>query len=458
MDSDVQPRLVRGIQSRQPSNSPATRDRELLNIPKSDESRHKIADLNSNYGKRGEKPVPVASAVSRLPHLAPPVLTAYLDTNPANPRNQSTPRGYMIWLKSAGQALAREQRPDLQKQVRRELGRLAAHIRGNFAQSRGLVVFAGPDVWEELRLQVPVRDELHWGKPSLQQLAWVLDEHRVRGAVLVDPTGARFFRFWLGRVTEDEHVALSIDKSQWRIPHLVGPSTSGVSKQYGVQRNRVSAREQAQRERFASELAKRIARWMTQQEISPVVLVGEPKQIEGVRAAMAERSREQVVLLPKVLPRTSPADVQRELEPVLREWERKYEVEEVESLLSAHDPARAVLGIDETLHQLQRGRVRELVIARGLKGTARQCLNCGWVDRSGDPVCPLCGSERRSRTLRTVIPELASAFGVPMEIVAGDAATRLRDAGGIGAWLGRRKKPARMLERKTASEEARLSS
>jgi len=243
--------------------------------------------------------VPVASAVSRLPHLMPPVLTAYLDTNPANPRNQSTPRGYMIWLKSAGRALAREQRPELQKQVRRELGRLAAHIRGNFAQSRGLVVFAGPDVWEELRLQVPVRDALHWGKPSLQQLAWVLDEHRVRGAVLVDPTGARFFRFWLGRGTEDEQVALSIDKSQWRIPHLVGPSTSGVSKQHGVQRDRVSAREQAQRERFASELAKRIARWMAQQEISPVVLVGEPKQIEGVRAAMAERSREQVVLLQK---------------------------------------------------------------------------------------------------------------------------------------------------------------
>jgi peptide subunit release factor 1 (eRF1) len=118
-------------------------------------------------------------------------------------------------------------------------------------------------------------------------------------------------------------------------------------------------------------------------------------------------------------------------------------VEEVERLLSARDPARAVLGIDETLHQLQRGRVRELVIARGLKGTARQCLNCRWVDRSGDPVCPLCGSERSSRTLRTVIPELASAFGVPMEIVAGDAAKKLRDAGGIGAWLGPRKKPVR---------------
>lgn len=385
----------------------------------------------------------VDSAVSRLPHLPPPVLTAYLDTNPANQRNQSTPRGYVIWLKSAGQALAREQHPELQKQVRRQLRRIVEHVSSSVVRSRGLVLFAGPGVWEEIPLQVPVHDELHWGKPSLEQLAWVLDEHRVRGAVLVNRTGARFFRFWLGRVTEDEKVAFSIDTSSWRIPHLVGRSTSGVSKQHGVHRDRVAARERAQLDRFAAELAKRIARWIAQQEIDPVVLVGEPKEIEGVRAAMPERSREQVVLLPKVLPRTSPADVQRELEPVLREWERNHEVEKVENLLSARDPARAVVGMDETLHQLQRGRVRELVIARGLKGTARQCLKCGWVDRSGDPVCPLCGSQRRSRTLRTVIPELASAFGVPMEIVAGDAAAKLRNAGGIGAWLGQRKKPVR---------------
>jgi peptide subunit release factor 1 (eRF1) len=145
----------------------------------------------------------------------------------------------------------------------------------------------------------------------------------------------------------------------------------------------------------------------------------------------------------KVLPRTSASEVQGELEPILRDWERDYEEQEVGDLISAHNPARAVLGIDETLHHLQKGRVRELVIARGLKGNARQCLNCGWVDTTVDQVCPLCGSERRSRTLRTVIPELASSFGVPMEIVAGNAAAKLWKAGGIGAWLGTRKKPVR---------------
>jgi peptide subunit release factor 1 (eRF1) len=160
-------------------------------------------------------------------------------------------------------------------------------------------------------------------------------------------------------------------------------------------------------------------------------------------------------LVPKVFSRTSAREVQRELEPFLRDWERNYEEQEVNNLISTHDPARAVLGVDETLHQLQRGRVRELVIARGLKGNARQCVKCGWVDRTADPVCPLCGSERRSRTLRTVIPELASAFGVPMEIVAGKAADKLREHGGIGGSLGARKKPVQKIAVTAPASKAR---
>jgi len=395
--------------------------------------------------------VPVVSAVSRLPHLPPPVLTAYLDTNPANPRNQSTPRGYVIWLKSAGRALARDLRPDARKQLRKQLERVHEYLQKLTTQTRALVLFAGPDVWEAFQLQVPVHDELHWGKPSLQQMAWILDEHRLRGAVLIEGSGARFFRFWLGTVAEDEKVAFSLDTSSWRKPHLVGPSTPGVSKQHGVQRDLASARVQAQYKRFAGKVAKRVVQWSDQEQISPVVLVGEQRQIEAVLAGVPERSRERMELVPKVLPRTSASEVQRELEPILRDWERDYEEQEVEGLISAHHSALAVIGIDETLHHLQRGQVRELVIARGLKGNARQCLNCGWVDRSADPVCPLCGSGRRSRTLRTVIPELASSFGIPMEIVAGGAAEELRKAGGIGAWLGARKKPVRKVTVATAA-------
>lgn len=389
--------------------------------------------------------MPIAARIPRLAHLPAPVLTAYLDTNPANPKNQNTPPGYAIWLKSSVRELADGLSPEARKLVRQQRKRVESYLDGLTSVSRGLVLFAGPDVWEELRLQVPVHNELHWGKPSLQQMAWVLNAHRARGVVAIDRDGASFFRFWLGEVIEDKEDAFSVDRSSWRIPHLVGPATPGVHKRRGVQRDRVASRTDAQRRRFAAALARRIARWSKREQVSPVILVGERQQIGLVLAAIPEKSRGSVALAPRIISRDSPSRIQQQLEPVLEQWEQEYEKRTVKELIAAHDPARAVLGIDETLEQLQRGRVRELVVARGFKGSARQCMNCGWVSRTADSVCPLCGGQRRSRTLRTVVPELASAFGVPMEIVSGDAAQRLDKVGGVGAWLGARKKPLRRM-------------
>jgi len=50
---------------------------------------------------------------------------------------------------------------------------------------------------------------------------------------------------------------------------------------------------------------------------------------------------------------------------------------------------------------------------------------------------------RETRTLRTLLPELAGEHSVPMEVVAGAAARTLSLRGGIAGWLrtARRKSP-----------------
>lgn len=383
----------------------------------------------------------LAPALAPLPHLPPPVLTAYLDVNPANPRNQGTPRGYLSWLRSTGQALSKELPRDARKAFRAQLERIGDYLASENPGARGMVVFAGPHVWQVLPLQVEVAEELHWGKPSLQQMAWVLDEHRPRGAVLVDGSGARFFRFWLGTVSEDEPAAFFLDFSSWRKPHLVGPSTSGVGKQYGVQRDRVEGRIAAQRSRFAGTLAQRIARWASEGGLSPVVIVGGSGEVDEIAANLPAELRGATAIVRKALSNLSAGDVKKRLAPVLGRWEREYEAALVDALVGARPP-RAVAGLDQSLAQLQKGAVRELVIARGMTGTLRQCLACGLIDRSADPVCAVCGGERRPRTLRTVLPELASLAAVPVEVVSGAAAKKLRASGGIGAWLNAAKPAA----------------
>jgi hypothetical protein len=106
-------------------------------------------------------------------------------------------------------------------------------------------------------------------------------------------------------------------------------------------------------------------------------------------------------------------------------------IAEEEALLAAAGSDRVAAGLEQTLARLQEGRVRELLIARRIDGTVRQCERCGWVDWSADSSCARCGGQRRTAAARVVIPDLARRQGVSIDVVAGRAATRLRRLEGI---------------------------
>ena len=113
--------------------------------------------------EKQDKPMSLASKIALIAHLPPPILSAYLDINPRYPRNQSTPRGYIRWLKSAGQALLRELPQDSQKAFRLQLRRVDRYLKTGRPGSQSLVIFAGARVWEVIALRVEVTEELHWG-------------------------------------------------------------------------------------------------------------------------------------------------------------------------------------------------------------------------------------------------------------------------------------------------------
>jgi peptide subunit release factor 1 (eRF1) len=126
--------------------------------------------------------------------------------------------------------------------------------------------------------------------------------------------------------------------------------------------------------------------------------------------------------------------------------ERERESRLVDDLLGSE--RGVTIGIDETLAQLQQGRIRRLVLVKGFNGNLHQCVRCGQMDRTADPVCPACNGERRTVALREILPVLSRRHEVAVEVVAGEAAQRLQEAGGIGAWL-------REFEKKEYSSAAR---
>lgn len=324
-------------------------------------------------------------------------------------------------------------------------GPTPAASRAVSSRDNGIAAFAGARTWELLPLQLKVEDELHWGEPALKQLFWLLDEHGPAGVVVVSRTDARLFRMWLGEVVEETREAFVFDTSAWRRKHLVGPSHAGIAKRRGAQRDRFARRVEAQYSRFAAELATRVHRWSDRHRLRPVLLGGPSAMIDAVFVALPAVFRARVVRRRENLSQLSAATLQTRVEPILARWQRDDEAARVGALLAAAGSNRVAAGLEQTLARLQEGGVRELMIARGIDGTVRQCERCGWADPTVEPSCARCGGQRRDAAIRMVIPELASRHGVSIDVVAGRAAQQLRRMKGIAAWVdsdrgGRRRK------------------
>jgi peptide subunit release factor 1 (eRF1) len=369
--------------------------------------------------------------IHSLPKLEAPILTVYLDTNPANPSNQGKPSGARIWLKSQGKALqARLPRAE-QKAVRKQLERVDIFLKTREKRERGIAIFAGPKAWRVLRLQVDVDHELHWGQASLTQLLWLLDEHQPSGVVVVDRSGARLYRFWMGEVEEQKTERFTVDTSQWRVKNVVRPAGRTATAQRDAFEQRVAANYA----RLFRDAAKRIARWARQENFDMLFVAGTDDVVESVWNSIPDKTRVHATRLTGDYARLSAAALQDHVAPEIDKWKRTQETAMVADILEQRNQKRAVLGIDQTLAAIQDGRARLVMVARGIRGQVKQCLKCGWADRAADPACPVCGGQRRLVALREVLPALVRKVGVPVDVVAGRAATKLKTVGGLAAWL-----------------------
>jgi hypothetical protein len=400
------------------------------------------SSLAGTVGAEGENMLNLrlVQSFSRLPQ---PILTVYLNASPAGRARRILVPPYLIWLKTRAKRLAEglagPERDLFQKQMNRAEKFLSQHV----PRQRGLLIFAGPKTWELVPLPLEVKNELHWGKPALAQLFWTLSERKPYGAVVVDRSGVRFFRYWLGEMTELEQKKFRIDISQWRKKELGHFARLGIKKTRGSQRDVFDHRMEAQYRRICRETARTAKDLVAKQRLAAIFLVGPDRLIQFIQEGIPQDLRRDTVLVDQSPVKASLLDLQRRLETGITEWKAKHNTELV-AFLSGNDPG-AVIGLDETLARLQRKEMRALVVAEDLEASLHRCVKCGWTDRSADPVCSRCGGKREAETLREILPELAGIYEVDVEVVGGRGAERLKKAGGLAGWL-RRSEAARFKE------------
>jgi hypothetical protein len=371
--------------------------------------------------------------IQSLPELAAPVLTVYLDTDQAKQVNRGLKPGYLTRLESQVRLITPTVSPSHAEAFRDQVARVEAYLHSQPVGCKGTVIFAGRDVWESVPLQAEVEDEVHWGAPALAQLYWLLDEHKPYGVVVAGQKRAQFFIYWLGEMLELEEKEFRLEPSKEKD---IGPvaRAGGVRVSRGSNRDVFEHHVSAEYAHYYRQIAERIERWCAAEHLQSVFLVGLSEMAKAIWKELPEALREKAIPIDKDLGWVSRAELLQRLEPIVVGHEREREVALVDALLG--DSRGGVVGIDDTLVQLQKGTIRNVVVVKGLDASLRRCSECLWADRTSDPLCPACGRERYAVTLRQLLPELARRHNISLEVVSGEAARRLQEAGGIGGWFG----------------------
>jgi len=361
------------------------------------------------------------------------VLTLYLDVDPTKPENQRAMPAFRIWLKNGLQALGVALPKEQSKAFDKAASRVSDYVQYYLPAGKGLSLLAGDDLWKVFDLPLPVTNEIHWGRPHLSQLLWLLDEYEGYGVVLVDKEKARFFTVYLGTIFEQKEMHLSLDTSHWKEKDQVAPSLPQFDRIGGSNRNAFEARLDEQIQRFLRDVAEFTEHFVFESGVEWLFLAGadavhnlqvllSPEVAEKIVAIVPmEMSADEHALLEKTWP-LQRAEVERgNLQLVRRVVEQAVGREEV------------VTGVQPTLTSLQQGRLQLLIASREISAEVRKCLECGFCSSESFSKCPVCNSsDVHNASLTTLLPYLCRKYSTKMKILSAGLAGQLNPQGGIG--------------------------
>lgn len=371
--------------------------------------------------------------------LPSPILSAYLNTRAENASCHPRVQAYLAWFTKEAVSISRTLLPRDAERFERQVKRLKQFLDQRRPKEKALAIFASPEKWMVLPLQVSVENELRWGKPAVGQLFLLLGEHPANCIVVVDHHAARFFMHTVGELILIEEKTFEVDVSQWKKKDLGHFAAERIRKTRGPQRDVFEHRLGAQYLRLSQETAERAAVLCKKHQLIGIFLVGPDRLIAPVQARIPQALAKFVFLVPEDLGNFSPKELLRRLQPVIDDRQSKQQIAAVTHLLAIDHGA--VLDVDETLALLQNGAIRTFVLARDLDLNLHQCRKCGLANRSADTVCATCGGQRHNVALWGTLPGMLSMHDTKLEIVSGEAARMLGRVGGMGGWL-RQARPA----------------
>jgi len=356
------------------------------------------------------------------------VLSIYLDVDQSNSANlnRKFEAAFEARVKEIGRSFEEEyEQRDFEESVAEARKVVAAYE----PRARGLVMFTRStgSIWMR-ELNVPVTTEIFWGPAAhVKQFLEVLDEFETYGVVLTGRSRSRIFSVSLGTIEKHAEIHAMRD-----VRHLKTAGTDHLYSQSHLQRKA---------DEHALSHLKRVVQLLEHVEkfnpFARLVLAGSTEATSELFRLLPKSMRAKVVASATLASDAPESQIIEEVSFIARRAERNYELEKVEMLITATAKGLSALTkLPETLEALNEKRVRELVYSEGLTARGGVCDTCQAVFSDDTMVCNFCGLPVKlaDDLIETAIG-MALAEGAAIEQVRGEAAEKLKAAGGIGAFL-----------------------
>jgi hypothetical protein len=373
-----------------------------------------------------------ADQIESLDQLPETLLTVYFNTQEDEPARHLLVPNSLTWLRKEAESVADNLKASELEHFETQWHRIETFLVGRLPHEKAIAIFAGPHTWQLVPLPIRVRNGLQWGRPAISQLLLLVDEHKPYCVVVVDKTKARFLRYQFAEIQRIEERPFTLDVSQWKIKDMGHVTGQRIHKTRGSQRDGFDQRVEAQYARLCRETAREAASVCRTEKLAGIFLVGAGHLVEPIAANIPVEFRESIGVFREDLGRIRIAELSHRLAAPIRDWERQRAESLVQNLLGASHGA--ITEPDEVLMQLQKGTISSIVVASDFPLSLRECDQCGWADRSADPVCLRCGASRHTAMLKDVLPRLARHYKTQLHVVDGAAAAQLSEVGGIGGW------------------------
>ncbi len=358
-------------------------------------------------------------------------LTLYFNTGPSLPRSAYVGRFRGLLRKLDSRIL-----PQTHRQYEAAVDRVTRLLEQLQPRGNSCLVYAGERSLEEFSSRVPVRDEVHWGRPDVSQLLWLLEEYRPYGLLIADKQHVRFLAVRLNEFECCEEFTADIDTTAWR-KRVLGSAGRGPAVQKGGVDSRAFDNRYAEQIRhFWRSLHKPLNELVERYHVRRLVLAANKSLLPEFAAALPAGLAAAVVIRTTLDGFSNPSEAVRRVFPDIEAWEEEHDRKLVHDLLNAASVGeRAAVGVTPVLKHLLDGRVARLVAAKGLDRQLFECGECGYV--VVEPVnCPACGKTTLWQTsLAAALARLTARVRLPVDIVKRAPAQELLRNSGLGAFL-----------------------